>query len=162
MKFTFKAKGFKELEQSLIEELPKATARNVLRRAATNALEPVAERMSQLAPRDSGTLAGSMRVQPARAKLARAIGVPRKDGVVVLAGPGPENTTDRSNAFFQEFGTVKQSAQPYARPAADTDAQAAVRDVRRALTEEVEKAKARIARKAARDTKRLQRELARR
>src|SRR5690554_1715782 len=113
MKITYKVDGFREAEKVLVEELTKAAGRGVLRRAGTTALEPVAERMASLVRRDQGTLAESMRVQPARAKLARAIGVPRKEGVVLIAGPGPESKKDRSNAFWQEFGTIKMAAQSY-------------------------------------------------
>lgn len=153
---TFKLEGFKELERALAEELPKATARNVLTRTATNAMKRIEDRMGQLAPRgDGGTdgqhLADSMRTQPVTAKRARgSVRFDRKNGVAVMTGPAPEGKLDRANAGFQEYGTVKMSPNSYARPAADMEAENVIADVRDELAKQIDKAKARIARKAAR------------
>jgi HK97 gp10 family phage protein len=146
-----KIEGFRELERALAEELPKATARNVLRRTATNAMERIRTGMASRAPRDEGTLAESMRTQPVRAKRTRgALRFDRSKGVEVMTGPAPEGRLDRANAGFQEFGTVKQAANAYARPTADSEAQNVIDTVRDELATQIDKAKARIARKAAR------------
>jgi hypothetical protein len=153
---TFQIEGFAELERALATELPKATARNAMRRAATEAMEPMRERMSQLAPfdpndrdEDGQHLRDTMRTQPARARLARALGISRQSGVVVLTGPAPVGKRARSNAGWQEWGTVKMIAQSYSRVAADSEAPVVFSLAKEKLTEQVDKAKKRIARKAA-------------
>lgn len=152
-----KLTGFRELERALAEELPKATARNVLRRTAVNAMERMRRKMGDLAPRDEADrdgngqhLADTMRTQPADARLSRLLGTSRQHGVVVLTGPAPLGRRARANAGWQEDGTVKMPPNSYARPAADTEARAVIDDVRDELKLQIEKAKARIARKAAR------------
>ena len=152
-----KLSGFQELERALAEELPKATARNVLNRTAKEALEPVVTRMAELAPydpldrdEDGNHLRDTMRTQPAKARLARKLGTDRSSGVVMLAGPAPVGKRARSNAGWQEKGTVEMAANPYARPAADSEGERVIGRVRDALARQIEKAKARIARKAAR------------
>lgn len=154
---TVKLTGFRELERDLAEELPKATARNVMKRAASNAMERVRDRMSELAPRDESDrdedgqhLADTMATDAATAREARALGTSRQQGVVVLTGPAPVGKRARANAGWQEFGTVKMTPNSYARPAADMEADAVIDDVRHELKKQIEKAKARIARKAAR------------
>jgi hypothetical protein len=155
MKVTLK--GWPELERALAEELPKATSRNVLTRALKEAAQPMVGKMASLAPYDPADrdedgkhLRDTIRAQPAKAKLARKSGLPRDAGVMMLVGPGPTGRRARSNAFWQENGTVKQAAQPYVRPAADSEGAATVGRLKDALAEQIEKAKQRIARKAAR------------
>jgi hypothetical protein len=154
---TVKLEGFKELERALAEELPKATARNAMTRAATEAMEPMRERMAQLAPydpddrdEDGQHLRDTMRTQTAKARQARAFGVDRQSGVVVMTGPAPVGRRARANAGWQEYGTVKMGAKSYARVAADTEADAVIDGLGDALAKQIDKAKARIARKAAR------------
>lgn len=148
---TFRTEGFRELERALAEDLPRATARNVLRRTATKSMERIRTKMQQLAPKDEGDLAGSMKTQNVTAKRARgSVRFERSSGVQVMTGPAPEGKLNRSNAGWQEDGTVEMSPNPYARPAADSEGEAVVREVRDTLADEVNKAKARIARKLAR------------
>lgn len=149
--------GWKELEKALAEELPKATARNAMVRAASDAMEPIKTRMAQLAPfdpndrdGDGNHLRDTMRTQPAKAKLARAMGTDRSSGVVVLTGPAPVGKRARANAGWQERGTVKMAANPYARPAGDAAGPEVIENLKEALAARIEAAKARIARKAAR------------
>jgi hypothetical protein len=152
-----KLEGFKELERALAEELPKATARNAMTRAATEAMEPMRERMAQLAPydpddrdEDGQHLNETMRTQTAKARQARAFGVDRQSGVVVMTGPAPVGRRARANAGWQEYGTVKMGAKSYARVAADTEADAVIDGLGDALAKHIDKSKARIARRAAR------------
>src|SRR3546814_16340154 len=74
---TFKIEGLRELEREL-SELPKATARNVLNRTATKAIEPLRVKMGQLAPYDPEDRDGdgkhlneTMKTQRVPAKRAR-------------------------------------------------------------------------------------------
>lgn len=155
---TFKLDGFRELERALAEELPKSTARNVLNRTATKAIEPLRVKMGQLAPYDPEDRDGdgkhlneTMKTQPVTAKRARGqVRFDRSSGVQVMTGPAPEGKRARANAGWQEDGTVEMSPNPYARPAADSEGEATVRRVRDTLADEINKAKARIARKLAR------------
>lgn len=154
---TVQIEGFKELERALVEELPKATARNVLRRTAVNAIEPIREGMTERAPfdpedrdQDGQHLKETMRVQVAGARLARAVGVSRQQGVLVLAGPAPVGQRARANAGWQEFGTLKMPPKGYARSTADDRAHVVIDNARDELAAQIDKAKARIARKAAR------------
>lgn len=150
-------KGFRELERALAEELPKATARNVLARTATNSIERIRVRMGQLAPRDANDrdgdgnhLADTMKTQPVTAKRARgSVKFDRSSGVAVMTGPAPVGKRARANAGWQEDGTVKMTPQSYARPAADAEGQNVINEVRDELALQANKAKARIARKAA-------------
>lgn len=154
---TFHMTGFKELERALAEELPKATARNVLTRTATKSMERVRVRMGQNAPYDPADrdedgkhLKDTMKTQRVTAKRARGQArFDRSSGVQVMTGPAPEGQRARANAGWQEDGTVNMPPNPYVRPAADSEGEAAVKDVRDILADEVNKAKARIERKAA-------------
>jgi hypothetical protein len=158
---TFKLEGFKEFEKALAEEFPKATSRNILRRTATNAMEHIRVRMGDLAPRDEADkdedgrhLADSMRTQPVTAKRARgSVKFDRSTGVAVMTGPAPVGKRARANAGWQEYGTVKQAANAYARPAADAEAENVIGDVSGTLASEIGKVRARVARKAARSAK---------
>ena len=71
-----------------------------------------------------------------------------RNGVEVRTGPAPTGKRARANAGWQEEGTVKQAANPYARPAADAEQNNVIDDVRDELTIQIEKAKARIAKRA--------------
>lgn len=152
-----KIKGFRELERALAEELPKATARNVLRRTATNSMERIRTKMAELAPYDPNDRDGNgqhlnetMKTQTPKAGEARKMGVTSRTGVIVLTGPAPVGQRMRSNAGWQENGTVKMPPNPFARPAADTEADNVIDQVREELAEQIELAKGRIARKALR------------
>lgn len=146
-----KIEGFAELESALVNELPKATARNVLRRAALNAMQPIEERAKQLAPVDDGQLRDSITTKVVRAKRQRgSVKFAASQGVEVHTGPlGRKGRPFGGNAAWQEFGTVKQAAQPYMRPAADFETDAVIDIVREELAAQIEKARSRIARKLA-------------
>lgn len=148
--------GFKELERALKEELPRATAKNALWRAATNAMKRVEEGMAQKAPYDANDRDGDGNhlrdtMKTERVKATRQQGSVRFDsrnGVEVRTGPAPKGKRARANAGWQEHGTVKQAAHPYARPTADAEQANVIDDVRDELTVQIGKAKARIAKRA--------------
>jgi hypothetical protein len=155
-----KLSGWNELEKALAEELPKATARNALTKAGMDAMEPIRTRMAELAPfdpkdgdGDGNHLKDTMRSQAAKAKLARRLATARNAGVIVLTGPAPVGKRARANAGWQERGTVKMAANAYARPAIDGQGEAVIERLKEALADRIGKAKARIARKAARAAK---------
>lgn len=139
-----KIDGLAELEKALAE-LPKATARNTLRRVLKKAAEPVKEAMEARAPRETGYTAESIGVsatlnptnrrdQKAEGKAFAEIHIGSRRG---------------SAAHLQEFGTVNQSAHPYLRPAWAASGGPALRIITTELAGEIEKARARYARKIA-------------
>lgn len=143
-----KIEGFRELERALAEELPKATARNVLRRTAVNASKRIVDRAKQLAPVERGKLRDGIVTKNAKAtRQAGSVKFDRSKGVEVLTGP--TGRPEGGNASWQEYGTVHMPAHPYMRPAADAEGQAVIDEVRDELALQIDKAKARIAKKAA-------------
>ena len=157
-------KGFDGIEEALVElervSGKTTTGRNVLTRAGTRALAGLRDRMAELAPYDPNDRDGdgnhlrdTMRTQPAKARLARKLGTDRRSGVILLTGPAPVGKRARSNAGWQERGTVKMPANAYVRPAADAEGNSVIEELAGLLAEEIEKAKTRMARKAARKAK---------
>lgn len=146
--------GFRELDRGLAEELPKATAKSVLRRTAVKSMERVRTGMEDRAPKDKRKLAGGMKTK--NAKPERIPGTKRykkQNGVSVNTGPttGPQ---EGGNPAWQENGTVNMPAHPFARPTADAEGMNVINDVRAELTKQIDAAKKRIARKAAREAAR--------
>lgn len=147
MKITVKTTGFRELEDTL-RQFNKATARNVLSRAALKAMTPVADAMRDKAPKDDGELKDAIKAGTGRAK-----GKPRhfRDtsiveayaGVAVVGGGMPPQGTQ------QEFGNENHGPQPFARPGWDAEARPTLDRVKVELKAEIDKAAARAARRAA-------------
>lgn len=171
MKISIRFEGLKELEKAL-QELPKATGRNVIKRALTAAATPIKTEAALLAPVRLGHLKKSVIVGPVRlttknagktafaeamasgasraeagaaAREANAAGGESITSGVVAVGPGRN-----PQATLQEFGTAHHAPQPYMRPAWDTNKMLALETIRSALAEEIEKARVRLARKTAR------------
>jgi HK97 gp10 family phage protein len=134
-----KLEGFQEIDAALAQ-FPKATGRNVMRRAAVNALEPIAEGMRQRAPVDDADLRNSIEVSTKRPRRHRKLAE-----VEAYAGPGRH-----PQAHLQEFGTNHHAPQPFARPAWDAEKDGILPALGDELWSEIEKAAARAARKAAR------------
>ena len=156
-----------------LAELTEAGARGVVRRAGLQALQPVADAARQLAPVLRGDLRDSIAVsdkahgvpasagkrafaqamasgasrQSARAALIAANREAKAGGlsVEVYAGPGRH-----PQAIFQEFGTYKEPAQPYMRPAWDAGKVRVLNDLKASLGAEIDRAAVRAARKAMR------------
>lgn len=150
MKIEVKTYGFRELERALVEELPKATARNVLRRTGIKSLKQLEGRAKELAPKDDGTLAESITTKPVKAKRASRDRYQSQSGVTIATGPTSRRSDSAGgNAAWQEFGTVNMPANPFMRPAIDSEAGGVIDVVRSELATEIGKAKSRIAKKAA-------------
>jgi len=160
-----RVEGLRELQNAL-RELPKATGNNVLRRALIKAAEPIEAAMEARAPYLSGRLKASVmtgtRLSARQAKEHKAavgtlpmvtVGGFRSNpakGVFVFVGPGPLR-----QAITQEFGTSHNAPQAFARPAWDGNKDRALSSIKDDLTEEIEKARARLARKAEREAMKL-------
>jgi HK97 gp10 family phage protein len=146
-----KIEGFKELDRALRDELPRATAKNASRRAMIDAMKPVEARAKQLAPvaeHEGGQLRDSITTKPVKAKRISRTRYASSNTIEVATGP--TGREEGGNAAWQEFGTVKMPPKGYMRGAADAEGENTVERLRDHLTTQIEKAKARIARKAAR------------
>jgi|SRR5262245_3356668 len=142
MKVSVHIEGLAEVSEGL-EELPKATATNVLKRALLKAAEPIANTAKRLAPRLSGHL--QQTIEPGTKLSRRQKSLYRKQSKVeIFVGPAA-----LVQAITQEFGTVFHRAQPFMRPAWDANKREAFNLIKEELAEEIEKARARIARKTA-------------
>lgn len=144
MSATSKWDGVAELGKAL-EDLTKATGRNVARRALTTALEPVAETARELVREDTGTLKESIKVGTKLGRNARRNHQRRAGAVHVFVGPGP-----LMQAGTEEFGTSDQAPHPFMRPAVEEHRDAIPQAVADELGKEVKKAADRAARRAAR------------
>lgn len=154
--------GFDELK-AVLEELPRATQRNVLKKVTRQAMQPTFEQVRNSVPVRTGKLQASVRLDVglddpgyrARARAAfRAKGTAR--GVKKTRGGGnivaaiKVGGAGAFHAPFVEFGTVKMVAMPFLRPAFDADAGQMVDRLRESMSVEVRKAAARRAKKLAR------------
>ena len=161
---TVKTEGFKELEAALME-FPRATAKNVARRALMRAGEPIAKRARELVPVDTGGLRDSIVVstklanKPGAGAFAAAMrgGATKAEaGAAMRAAAGDGRSSvemhigagQLPHAHLIEFGSVNNSPQPYLRPAWDEGKQKVLDDIRKFMGEEIAKAAQRAARKA--------------
>lgn len=139
----FRVEGLSELEEAL-KELPKATGKNVLRRVLLKAGQPIADAAAARAPRFKGKLQMSIGTGTKLSRRQKKMHV-AESTVEVFVGAGA-----LVQAITQEFGTVNHPAQPFMRPAWDGGKNNAFASLRDDLEAEIEKARARLARKAAR------------
>lgn len=148
MRPTIKIEGLKELDAALAE-LPKATAKNVLRRVGRKALEPMVAAARDGAPVKSGALRKSMKVasrlSKRQASLHRKMFKSDKASVELFAG-----ASNLPHAHLLEFGTVNIAPRPFMRPAWDGNHRGMLESIKTDLAIEIEKAAKRLARKAAR------------
>jgi HK97 gp10 family phage protein len=148
MSDSFRFEGGKELEAALRALGKTATARNVGIRALKIAAEPIAEKARLLAPKDERDLEQSI-------KVGRAISAFQRDGNrgdYIATFVGIDESVDKRlhiYARIQEEGDAANPPQPYMRPAWDSEKHKAVDRMAPALWEEIAKANARAAKKAA-------------
>jgi HK97 gp10 family phage protein len=143
--------GFKEMDQALAE-LPKATGKNVLRRIARGALEPMANAAAAKAPTRTGRLAYSISVSEKRTSRAKwqsgKFRSAASTGITMAMGPASGLGT-LQYASFDEFGTVDTPAFAYMRAAWDGGAYQALDYVKANLRIAIKTAAAKVARKRA-------------
>ena len=143
MAVTFKIEGLSETLDALAE-LPKATSKNVLKRALMKAGKPIADDARSRAHKLTGALQRSYGVSDKLSNRQR--GEHQKQSEVeVFAGPGA-----LVQAITEEFGTAHNPAHPTMRPAWDKHKQTALDSIVADLWDEIEKAAQRQARKSAR------------
>ncbi len=150
----FRIEGLKELDKAL-GQLPRATGKNVLRRVARKALEPIIEDAKGKVHVLSGDTRGSLAVSPKLSHRQKALHKKLvrgdKTSVEMFAGAGPHNFVPQ--AIMEEFGNVKQAPHPFLRPAWDGGKMRVLSDIKKDLWFEIKKAAARVARKKARALK---------
>lgn len=132
-------------DKALAEVGTKATQKNILVRTLKKAAKPIDDQASALAPIDTSKLQLSVitgtlltRRQRSSAYKAGKLGVAE-----VHVG------TKLSRGLFQEFGTYKQIAQPFMRPAWEANKERAQSIIGAELWVEIRKATDRAARKRA-------------
>lgn len=173
VKTVVRVEGLAELDAALAD-LPKATAKNCLKRAIEKACIPIVVAAKIYSPYRTGRLRRSIGVSKIKftageagkrafaeamaggatrqeaGELAAAANAGAEDkgitSAVAVIGPGRSRY-----AGMQEFGSVKNAAHPYMRPAWDGNQSNALELIKAELKTEIEKAAARLARKAARD-----------
>jgi hypothetical protein len=136
----FEVKGFKALYK-LIDHLPEVVKKVELEPLLVEALGPMAEYARVMAPDDPLTLAPynlptsiivSTRQRTGRSKSDRALG---KYDARAYMGP---NRYGYPQAMMQEFGTIHHVAQPYMRPAYDSEKGTALRIIREGFAERLQ------------------------
>jgi len=158
-KDVIRVEGLSEVAAAL-SELGKATGKNVVRRAMLKALAPLRDQAAAAAPNLTGGLRRSLQIS---AKLSgRQQSVHKADigAQTVMTAEGFRSTPQTVVFMFvgpmggpksivQEFGSVHVSPKPYLRPAWDSNAKPMLDTIAGELWAEIEKARARLARKAA-------------
>lgn len=169
MKMSVSISGLAELDRAL-GQLPKATARNVMRRTLLKAGEPIANEAKRLAPVDQGDLRDSIMVLPrlknkvgsAEYAAAMRAGLGKQAAVAALRGArraansggfsaqmfvGPATGKGVIRyAHMIEFGTVKMAPQPFMRPAWDATQRVALDIIKRELGSQIIMAARRVGR----------------
>lgn len=110
--------GLRDLERVLLN-LPRSTAKGVVRRAMRKSAEPLRERAARLAPDNPYTPPLDLNTSIAIGNSYRGggRGGARREGpreVTIYIGPTREGYPQ---AIMMEFGTFKDRPQPYMRPA---------------------------------------------
>jgi HK97 gp10 family phage protein len=149
-----KLSGFKELNKTL-NELSRAAHSGVLRRAGTKAMQPMADLATRLAPNDPATVApddlATSITLSSRAKAGRGGLEASERGTRANIHMGPAASLPQyPRAIVMEFGSFKDVAQPYMRPAFEQDGSAVLDRLKPLLKAEIDKAVANAARRAAR------------
>jgi HK97 gp10 family phage protein len=118
---TFTITGVRELQRAY-RELPKRLANKVVRQAVRKALKPVAAKVKELTPKDTGALAKATKIR-ARPK--------RKRGVIALDVIQGEGSFKGATFYggFQNFGTKKLKGAHYVERAFDQTKEAAASQV---------------------------------
>lgn len=166
MPITIKVEGLQELKAAL-DELPKATARNVQRRVLLNRAQPIVAAAKAKVPVRTGALRDAIRVTTTRprghkAASSRAFAKVRGMGGSVTAARAAAKEAGASavevfvgpvgrlpQAGQQEWGNRNHPPHPYLRPAWDEGKEALQAGIKADTWAEIQKAAARRAKKLA-------------
>ena len=147
----FRVEGLKELDKAL-GQLPRATGKNVLRRVARKALEPIITdakgKVHVLSGRLRDSLAVSTKLSRRQKALHKKLVRGDRSSIEMFAGAGAHLFVPQ--AIMEEFGTVKRGPHPFLRPAWDGGKMRVLNDIKKDLWAEIKKAADRVARKKAR------------
>lgn len=119
-----RVEGGQRLAQAL-RALPLRVGRSVLREALYEAAEPMRQRASDLAP-----------VAPGAPDLAQNIGISNAKAETIgeqVAAVAVGPTKGFFYGFYQEYGTRHHGAQPFLRPAFDTQAEQSIAKLQQTL-----------------------------
>lgn len=139
-----KVEGLRELQKAL-QELPRATAKNVMKRVLMQAGQPVADQAESLAPVKTGRLQKAIGLGSKLTRRQKSTS-PKQSAVEVYIGVG----RSLPQGVFQEFGTINNGPQPFLRPAWDSNKMGVLEKIKDLTWTEIKKAAERIARKTAR------------
>lgn len=140
---TVKVEGLSDLLDGL-RELPKATSTNVQKRALKAAADPIEQAAKDRAPVRTGFLRESINISSKLSPRQKA-STSKESKVEIYVGP-----PSMARGIVAEFGSSKQAPHAFMRPAWDAGKTRALHSIRDVLANEIEKARQRIARKAAR------------
>lgn len=163
--------GLADAERAM-DNLSKAVGRNVLRRALRKAAEPMRVLAEELAPEQSGTLKGSIRIgsllNQSQTQLRRKMSLADRTAIELFLGPSYLRGAGGRHGHLVEFGTAPHvngglyagthhpgtAPQPFLRPAFDAQARPTIERLKPLLWEEIERAAERAARRVARQEQR--------
>lgn len=146
-----KVEGFREMEAALAE-FTRGTGKNVLKRAALKAIQPMADDMAGRAPIQKGgdrdlqkSIQATDKLNKRQRKLNR-----QPSTVEVYAGPTADagDLAPPPQGIQQEFGNENHGPQPFVRPTWDLGHGALLDRSAEELGAEIEKSRQRAARKA--------------
>jgi HK97 gp10 family phage protein len=141
----FKLEGFAALDKAL-GQLPKATAKNVLKRTLLKAAAPIDEAASADAPvGPTGKLQISVITGTRLTRSQQRFATLKTSNYYAEVHVG----TSLSRGIFMEFGTFKDAPQPFMRPAWEAHKDQALNIIKVELGGEIEKAAKRYAKKLA-------------
>ena len=151
MKTSMKLEGLAEVS-NILQELEneigdKAARSKILVPAVREAMKPVLEAAKNMAPKDTGGLVRSLRIEARRPnkKDYRSKYVNQSDTVIatVTTAPGKvlakKGIKSDARAIAQEFGTAKMAAKPYMRPALEANYPSVVDSLKKILLRRIEK-----------------------
>ncbi|MCM2455305.1 hypothetical protein HGO37_07910 [Rhizobium sp. CG4] len=141
-KQTVRIDGLKELETAL-SSLPRATGKKVARDVLKDAAEPMARSARQLAPKDEYHLYESIDVSTRLNSRQRSLHRQENSQSFQEMFVGTNNPA----GVQQEFGNERHPAQPFMRPAWDSEKMPTLYRIANSLWFHIEKAARRLARK---------------
>lgn len=156
MKTTLKIEGFKEFDDALGDlkaagDLKKSSARTAMRRAAMEALQPIADDYAANVDVVTGELRSKIgvgtKLTPRQARLSRGEG---RSFVEAFVGAGPDPA-----AHLEEFGSIHNAPKPALRNAWDRGWRGVLERLGQLLWGQIEKAVARARRRAEREAAKM-------
>ncbi len=156
----FRIEGLKALDKAL-GQLPRATGKNVLRRVARKALEPIIDDAKGKVHVLSGRLRDSLAVSPKLSHRQKTLHVSmfanKRSSIEMFGGAGAHSFVGQ--AVWTEFGVdrggKRTTPHPFLRPAWDAGKMPMLNNIKQDLWTEIKRAADRVARKKARALKKI-------